>query len=55
MDRPFDDARDGAGGLAGGGDLGHTTVVGRLGGHGGVIQALGQGGRLSLGLGQLGL
>lgn len=54
MDRPFDDALDGACGLARGGLSGLATVVGGLGGHGGVIQALGQGDGLVFGLVQLG-
>lgn len=54
MNRPFDNALDGAGGLAGCGDLGRAAVVGGLSGGVGGIQALGQGGGVVLGFVQLG-
>lgn len=55
MDRPFDDALNGAGGLAGGRHGGLAAIVGPLSRQVGVIQQLGQGDGLILGLGQFGL
>jgi len=55
IDRPFDDALDGAGGLAGGVDAGGALVGCRLGVAVGRLDTLGQHDGLSLGRGQLAL
>lgn len=55
MDRPFDDALNGAGGLAGGRDGGLAAIVGLLSRQAGDIQLLSQGGSLVLGIVQFGL
>lgn len=52
--RSLDDALNGAGGLAGGGDLGYAAVIGRLGVPICIVQALGQRGGLRFAFGQFG-